>query len=94
LAIAGASNFEAALTNLLVILSYWLSIYCIILIEEHYIFKRGDWSNYNLEFWNDRSKMPLGLAAAGAVICGAIGAVLGMAQVLYVHSTILSRKFD
>lgn len=36
-----AESFESTLNDLLVILSYWLAIYSVILIEEHFIFRGG-----------------------------------------------------
>merc|ERR1711939_676418 len=85
LAIPGADHFESWLDTMLVILSYWLAIYTVLLIEEHYIFRGGKFSNWNLEAsYNDFSKLPPGWAAAIAVIAGVAGAVLGMAQEWYV----------
>lgn len=83
--------------------SYWLAIYVTILIEEHFIFRKGNVSrplailfvlrrisdhpliqfdNYALDQWNDPSKMPVGYAVAATVVVGAVGAILGMAQVM------------
>merc|ERR1711939_706951 len=85
LAIPGADHFESWLDTMLVILSYWLAIYTGLLIEGHYIFRGGKFSNWNLEAsYNDFSKLPPGWAAAIAVIAGVAGAVLGMAQEWYV----------
>jgi len=85
LAIPGANHFKSAFDTLLVILSYWLMIYSVVLVEEHYIFRRGSFqTGYDLEGWNDRAKLPIGLAALGATAFGAVGVVLGMAQTWYV----------
>jgi len=90
LSLAGANHFEEWLDTLLVLLSYWLVIYTIILLEEHFIFRRGKWSNYNVDECTDASKLPLGLAAFFAVSIGIAGAVLGMATPWYVG--VLGRK--
>lgn len=58
----------------------WLVIYSTILVEEHYIFRRGSFKNYNLERYNDNTNLPAGWAAAFATCCGAAGTVLGMSQ--------------
>lgn len=85
LAIVGASSFESILDNMLVILSYWLAIYSTILIEEHYIFRKGSFRlGYDLEAYNTLSSLPYGFAAMLALGFGVMGAVFGMAQVWYV----------
>ncbi|KAJ4481921.1 permease for cytosine/purines, uracil, thiamine, allantoin-domain-containing protein [Lentinula aciculospora] len=84
LAIAGASHFEEWLETLLNILAYWLAIFSTILIEEHLIFRRGKWLNYNPEDFSDWRKLPLGVASFIALVCGIAGAVLGMAQTWYI----------
>lgn len=84
LSIVGADHFEEWLDTLLVILSYWLAIFSTILIEEHLIFRRGKWSNYVADDFNNWRKLPLGVASFLALVCGVAGAVLGMAQVWYV----------
>jgi NCS1 nucleoside transporter family len=84
LAIVGASHFEEWLDTLLVILSYWLAIFSTILIEEHLIFRRGNWLNYNPDDYNNRRRLPLGVASFIALGCGVAGAVLGMAQTWYI----------
>ncbi|KAI5481469.1 hypothetical protein MNV49_004226 [Pseudohyphozyma bogoriensis] len=84
LAIVGADHFESWLDTLLVILSYWLAIYTIILIEEHYLFRGGSFAGYNLDGYDDHSVLPKGYAALLATGFGVMGAVLGMAQTWYV----------
>ncbi|KAK4057008.1 Purine-cytosine permease fcy21 [Microbotryomycetes sp. JL221] len=83
-AIAGANSFEQFLDLMLVILSYWLAIYSCILIEEHFIFRKGSFQKgYALERYNDTSALPVGFAAFFATAVGAAGAVLGMSQVWF-----------
>ncbi|KAL1747022.1 permease for cytosine/purines, uracil, thiamine, allantoin-domain-containing protein [Schizophyllum fasciatum] len=84
LAIVGASYFEQWLDTLLVILSYWLAIFSTILVEEHLIFRRANWRNYEPDDYNDWRKLPFGVASFLALGCGVAGAVLGMAQTWYV----------
>lgn len=83
LSIVGASSFESVLDSLLLLLAYWLAIWSTILIEEHYIFRRGSFKNYDLESYNTLSKLPKGYAAIGAACVGIAGAVLGMSQQWY-----------
>ncbi|GAA5823276.1 hypothetical protein JCM11251_007547 [Rhodosporidiobolus azoricus] len=84
LAEAGYNSFESAFDTLLVILSYWLAIYSCILLEEHFIFRKGSFANYNLDRYNDYKNLPIGIAAGLACGFGIMGAVLGMAQTWYV----------
>ncbi|OLL23527.1 Purine-cytosine permease fcyB [Neolecta irregularis DAH-3] len=82
LAIPGSTRFETALENLLNMTAYWLSIYTVIITEEHFIFRQGG-SGYHLDNWNDRSRLPIGFAALLALCCGIFGAILGMNQAWY-----------
>lgn len=84
LAIIGANHFEDWLDTLLVFLSYWLAIYATILIEEHLIFRKGLWADYNPDDYDSPSYLPWGLAAAFASALGVVGAVLGMATTWYI----------
>ena len=63
--------------NSLWILQYWLAIYCTILIEEHFIFRKARWSNYNAKDYLNPNRLPLGIAAAVSMGIGVMGAVLG-----------------
>lgn len=84
LALTGYNHFESWFDTLLVLLSYWLAIYSTILIQEHFIFRRGSFKRYNLEGYNTFSNLPLGVAAGLATGCGIAGAVCGMSQQWYV----------
>jgi purine-cytosine permease-like protein len=63
LAIVGVDHFVNWLDTLLVLLSYWLAIYTTIVLEEHLIFRRGKWSNYEPDRINDWRVLPVGIAA-------------------------------
>jgi purine-cytosine permease-like protein len=56
----------------------------IIVFEEHLIFRRGRWSNYDLDAINNPRALPPGFAAAFALSLGIMGAVLGMAQTWFI----------
>lgn len=81
-ALAGRSHLSYIFTNFLALMGYWVAIWFAILLEECYIFRRK--SGYNWAAWNDRSKLPLGIAAFIAFLVGWVGAVLCMAQVWYI----------
>ncbi|OLL23511.1 Purine-cytosine permease fcyB [Neolecta irregularis DAH-3] len=78
IALVGAKHFSEALTNMLGIIGYWMSIYTCIVLEEHIIFRSR--YGYKLDDWNTPSRLPVGIAAGAASIFGITGAVLGMQQ--------------
>ena len=78
---AAATNFNQTLSNFLLLIAYWLGPWCIILILEHFVFRRG---RYNIDDWNTRSRLPVGWAAIISTLIGFGGILLGAAQVFYV----------
>ncbi|KAG0664655.1 hypothetical protein C6P46_001251 [Rhodotorula mucilaginosa] len=83
IAIAAAAHFASALSNFLGLLGYWSSIFVAILLVEHLLFRKGRFSAYDLTFWNRSSRLPPGLAALFASLCGAALVVVGMDQVWF-----------
>ena len=84
LAIVGANSFYHALDTLLIMLAYWLAIYCTIMIEEHLIFRHGSFANWNFADIDKPRKLPFGAAAFASLALGWVGAVLGMSSVWFV----------
>ncbi|KAI2643160.1 permease for cytosine/purines, uracil, thiamine, allantoin-domain-containing protein [Xylaria nigripes] len=83
LALAGREKLNTYLQNFLSLLGYWSTSYFAILLLEHYVFREGKFENYDLDAWNDPSRLPLGLGALTAFLIGVIGWVLGMVEVWY-----------
>ncbi len=81
IAIPAVANFNATLTEFLLIIAYWLGPWGIILIEEHFLFRRG---RYNVDDWDTQGKLPIGWAAMVAMALGLLGVYLGAAQVIFV----------
>jgi len=81
IAIPAVSNFNNTLSDFLLIIAYWLGPWGIILIEEHFVFRRG---RYNVDDWNTPQKLPVGWAAMISMGFGLLGVYLGAAQVLFV----------
>jgi NCS1 nucleoside transporter family len=77
IAIIGSQNFAATLQSFLLDVAYWLGGYAIILVLEHFVFRRGQ---YNVDDWNTPSKLPLGWAAIVAIVAGLVGGLLGADQ--------------
>jgi purine-cytosine permease-like protein len=43
IAIAGANSFSSSLEDFMNVLEYWLSIFVIVVLLEHFVFRKGDW---------------------------------------------------
>lgn len=84
LACVGAHNFEEALDTLLLVLAYWLAIVIVIVMEEHFIFRKGSFVNWNLEDVHNPRKLPFGAAAFASLCLGWVGAVMFMSQAWWV----------
>jgi purine-cytosine permease-like protein len=63
----------------MLLVAYWLAPWAIILVLEHFVFRRG---RYNVEDWNTPGRLPIGWAAIVSMAIGLLGAYLGFAQVL------------
>jgi NCS1 nucleoside transporter family len=81
IALPAAANFAHTLTDFLLIIAYWLGPWAIILVLEHFVFRRGQ---YNVNDWNNASRLPVGWAAIVSMVVGLVGVLLGAAQVYYV----------
>ncbi len=81
IALPAAANFAKTLTDYLLIIAYWLGPWAIILILEHFVFRRG---HYNVNDWNNPSRLPIGWAAIVSMVFGLVGVLLGAAQFYYV----------
>ena len=57
-------------------MSYWIVIWLTIVTEENLLFNRG--RGYDWSAWNNRQKLPVGVAAGIAFLVGWVGAVIGM----------------
>ncbi|KAK4161079.1 putative purine-cytosine transporter [Cladorrhinum sp. PSN259] len=82
LALAGRENLVVLFQNFLALMGYWVEFMILIVGLEHVVFRRNigfDWSR-----WEDKSYLPIGLAAFAAFLFGWVGAVLGMYQALYI----------
>jgi len=83
-AIVGRSNLAEIFTNFLALMGYWVSIWIAILLEEHILFRRWMGLDWEWSSWNNRHKLPVGMAACVAFLVGWVGSILCMAQVWYI----------
>jgi purine-cytosine permease-like protein len=90
--IAGANSFSTSLEDFMNVLGYWLSIFVVVVLLEHFVFRGGDFTKYNAaETWNHQDRTPVGVAALIAFLFGALGTAMGMAQV-WVSLSFAARK--
>ncbi|KAI8943342.1 hypothetical protein NX059_001359 [Plenodomus lindquistii] len=83
IAIPGYSHFFTVLDNFMVFIGYWLAIYEVIGLTEHFVYRRG-FGGYQPEFYNQPDKLPVGFAAIIAFCCGIAGMVCGISQPWFV----------
>ncbi|KIV98801.1 uncharacterized protein PV09_09452 [Verruconis gallopava] len=84
LALAGRNHLLTYLQNFLSLLGYWCTSYFVIVFTEHYFFRKGNFNNYDLDGWNDPSRLPIGLGAGVAFGLGIVAWVMGMVETWYV----------
>ena len=84
LALGGRDQLNTYLQNFLSLLGYWCTSYFVILFTEHYVFRKGDFANYDLDGWNDPARLPLGVAAMTAFGLGVIAWCMGMVETWYI----------
>ncbi|KAK0638766.1 cytosine-purine permease [Cercophora newfieldiana] len=82
LGVIGAEKLIPYLVNFLSLLGYWATAYIVIVMLEHFVFRRGHegFGMYNLEAWNDPSQLPVGYAGCAAFVLGLVGAIMGMSE--------------
>ncbi|ETR97385.1 putative nucleoside transporter [Trichoderma reesei RUT C-30] len=84
LALGGREQLNAYLQNFLSLLGYWCTSYAIILFQEHFIFRKGNFANYDLDNWNNPAKLPLGIGASVAFGLGIVAWVMGMDETWFI----------
>ncbi|TCD62689.1 hypothetical protein EIP91_006548 [Steccherinum ochraceum] len=82
-AIIGAKRFYATFVDILSIIGYWSSVFAVIVVLEHFIFRRNTWSRYNVADWNKPDRLPVGLAAVMSFLCACGIIIPCMSQVWY-----------
>lgn len=80
----GQHKFYDTLTNFLGLIGYWASAFLAVILVEHFVIRRGDFTSYDLRYWNSPSKLPTGLAALGACVLAFGLVVPSMEQVWFV----------
>ncbi|TFK70128.1 cytosine-purine permease [Pluteus cervinus] len=83
LAIVGANTFFETLVDLVSVIGYWTASFGAIVLCEHFVFRRRDYSSYKVENWNKARLLPPGFAAVGAFLCSIVIIVPAMQQTWY-----------
>ncbi|KAL6707017.1 Vitamin B6 transporter [Coniothyrium glycines] len=81
-ALVGRAHLAEVLTNFLALMGYWVSVWIALTVEEDVLF-RGR-VGFKWEVWNQKNKLPMGIAALAAFVAGWVGAILCMVQVWYI----------
>lgn len=84
LALAGRDQLLTVLENLLALLGYWNTSFFVVVFTEHIIFRKSNFWAYDLEGWNDPSRLPIGIAGLSAFLIGFAGWFIGMVTTWYV----------
>ncbi|KAL8672679.1 MAG: hypothetical protein Q9168_002863 [Polycauliona sp. 1 TL-2023] len=77
--VAGRDQLFLIFQNFLALMGYWLVMFIMIVFEEHVIFQRN--KDFDWAAGEDRTKLPVGIAALMAFLVGWVGPILGMYQV-------------
>ncbi|KAH9477488.1 Purine-cytosine permease fcyB [Psilocybe cubensis] len=77
LAIIGAKRFYSTLVD---VLSYWSTAFGIIVLAEHFIFRRSSFQCYNIKHWDQGRYLPVGGAAVASFLAAVAFIIAGMEQ--------------
>ena len=81
--VAGRDHLFNIFENFLPIMSYWVSPWIAIMLEEHLLFHLLRGVPFDWTAWEDKNRLPIGAAALFAWLVGWAGAIIGMDQVWY-----------
>ena len=70
------------------------AVWAVIVLVEHFVFRRGTWSHYNMDDWDRPDRLPWGIAALISFGC-AFGIIIpSMSQVWYTGPIALAGTGD
>lgn len=67
MAITAARLFFDSLEKFLYVIAYWPAAYVAVVVTEHFIFRRADFSCYKISSWNKPSELLMGIAIIAAM---------------------------
>uniref|UniRef100_A0A8H8CG71 Uncharacterized protein n=1 Tax=Psilocybe cubensis TaxID=181762 RepID=A0A8H8CG71_PSICU len=80
LAIIGAKRFYSTLVDVLSVIGYWSTAFGIIVLAEHFIFRRSSFQCYNIKHWDQGRYLPVGGAAVASFLAAVAFIIAGMEQ--------------
>ncbi|CDO75439.1 hypothetical protein BN946_scf184693.g8 [Trametes cinnabarina] len=83
-AIVGATHFYTTFVDVLSVIGYWSTVFAAIVLVDHFVFRKNDWSRYDISQWCRPRQLPLGIAATLAFLCACGLIVPCMSQAWYV----------
>ena len=83
ISIPAASDFFVSLENFIGVIGYWAAAYFAVVMLEHLVIRKSDYSTYDHAIWNVRKELPSGVAAMGAAVCSFALVIPSMGQVWY-----------
>ena len=81
--VAGCDHLFNIFENFLPLMSYWISPWVTIVLEEHLLFHVLRRTPFDWAAWEDKKRLPIGIAALLSWLIGWAGAIVGMDQVWY-----------
>ncbi|KAK7684939.1 hypothetical protein QCA50_011774 [Cerrena zonata] len=83
-AIIGAKKFYVTFVNVISIIGYWSTVFAVIILLEHFVFRKNNFGLYDIADWDKPRKLPIGAAALIAFF-SAFGIIVPcMSQTAYV----------
>ncbi|TFK49312.1 cytosine-purine permease [Heliocybe sulcata] len=83
-AIVGATHFYETFVDIISVIGYWSAVFAAIVLVEHCVFRKGDFSLYSLDYWNQSRRLPPGIAAVLSFLGAVAILVPSMSQAWYV----------
>jgi purine-cytosine permease-like protein len=78
-----AHDFLGSLSNFLGIISYWAAAFVSVLLVEHFVFRKGSYSKYDLGHWDSLKGLPWGIASLSAAVLSFGLVIPGMEQLWF-----------
>ena len=83
-ALGGRDSLFEIFENFVALMGYWVAIWIVIILEEHYFFRNGkEGREYEWRRWADKRAHPVGYAAFVTFLAGWAAAIVSMDQVYY-----------
>ena len=83
LSVAGRNELFTVFQNFLPLMAYWICPWITIVLEEHLLFHKLSGKSFDWTSYENKGRLPIGLAALLSFLIGLAGAVVGMYQIWY-----------